>query len=55
MGNLDFEETSDNTDKVSSQNFGKGAIADFTTRNGSVSNNDKDTWRSEERYINNIQ
>jgi hypothetical protein len=39
MGNLDLEETSDHTNKGSSQNFGKGA-ADFTTRNGGVSNND---------------
>jgi hypothetical protein len=54
MGNLDLEETSDHTDNGSSQNFGKGATADFTTRNDGVSNNDESTWRSKERYINNI-
>jgi hypothetical protein len=54
MGNLNLEETSNNTDKGSSQNFGKGATTDFTTQNGDVSNNDKSTRRSEERYINNI-
>jgi hypothetical protein len=54
MGNLDLEEASDHLDKGSSQNFGKSATTDFTTRNGSVSNNDESTWRSEERYINNV-
>jgi hypothetical protein len=54
MGNLDLEETSCYSDKGSSQNFVKSATADFTTRNGGVSNNDESTGRSEERYINNI-
>jgi hypothetical protein len=54
MGNLDLKEASDHSDKSSSQNFGKSATTDFTTRNGSVSNNDESTWRSEERYINNV-
>jgi hypothetical protein len=54
MENLDIEETSDHSDKGSSQNFGKGATSDFTTRNGGVSNNDESMQRSEEKYINNI-
>jgi hypothetical protein len=54
MGNLDLKEASDHSDKSSRQNFGKSATTDFTTRNGSVSNNDESTWRSEERYINNV-
>jgi hypothetical protein len=37
MGNLDLGEASDHSD--SSQNFGRNTAADFTTRNGSVSNN----------------
>jgi hypothetical protein len=31
MGNVDLEETSNHTDKGSSQNFSKGVAADFTT------------------------
>jgi hypothetical protein len=54
MGNLDLEETSDHSDKGSSHKFGKGATADFTTRNNGVSNNDETTRRSEERCINNV-
>jgi hypothetical protein len=54
MGNIDLEEASDHSDKGSSQSFGKSAGADFTTQNGGVSNNDESTWRSEERYINNV-
>jgi hypothetical protein len=54
MGNLELEETSDHSDKISSQNFGKSVTADFTTRNGGVSNNDERMQRSEERYINNV-
>jgi hypothetical protein len=54
MENLDLGETSGHSDKGSSENFGKGTIADFTTRDGGVSDNDKSMWRSEERYTNNI-
>jgi hypothetical protein len=54
MENLDLGETSDHSDKGSSENFGKGTTADFTTRDGGVSDSDESTWRSEERYINNI-
>jgi hypothetical protein len=54
MENLDLEETLDHSDKGSSQNFGKGTTTDFTTRNGGVSDNDESTWRSEEKYVNNI-
>jgi hypothetical protein len=54
MENLDLEETSDHSDKGSSQNFGKRTIVDFTTRNGGVSDNDESTWRSKEKYINNV-
>jgi hypothetical protein len=54
MGNLDLKETSDHSDKGSSQNFSKGKTVDFTTRNGGVSNNDESTQKLEERYINNI-
>jgi hypothetical protein len=54
MRNLDLEEASDHSVKGSSQNFGKSATADFTTRNGGVSNSDESSRRSEERYINNI-
>jgi hypothetical protein len=54
MENLDLEETSDHSDKGSSQNFGKSTIVDFTTRNGGVSDNDESTWRSKEKYINNV-
>jgi hypothetical protein len=54
MENLDLEETSDHSDKGSIQNFGKSITADFTTRNGGVSDNDESTWRSEEKYINNV-
>jgi hypothetical protein len=54
MGNLDLEEASNHSDKGSSQNLGKSATTDFTTRNGGVSNNDESTRRAEERYINNI-
>jgi hypothetical protein len=54
MENLDLGETSDYSDKGSSGNFGKGTTADFTTRDGGVSDSDESTWRSEERYINNI-
>jgi hypothetical protein len=54
MGNLYLEEASDHSDKGSSQNFGKSATTDFTTHNGGVSNNDKNTQRSEERYNNNV-
>jgi hypothetical protein len=54
MENLDLEETSDHSDKGSSQNFGKSTTTDFTTRNGGVSDNDESTWRSKEKYINNV-
>jgi hypothetical protein len=54
MENLDLEETSDHSDKGSSQNFGKSTITDFTTQNGGVSDIDESTWRSEEKYISNI-
>jgi hypothetical protein len=36
MGNLDLEEASDHSD--SSENFGRSTTANFTTRNGGVSN-----------------
>jgi hypothetical protein len=54
MENLDLEETSDHSYKGSIQNFSKSTTADFTTRNGGVSDNDESTWRSEEKYINNV-
>jgi hypothetical protein len=42
MENLDLGETSD---KGSSGNFGKGTTADFTTRDGGVSDNDESMWK----------
>jgi hypothetical protein len=54
MENLDLGETLDHSNKGSSENFGKGTTADFTTRDGGVSDSDESTWRLEERYINNI-
>jgi hypothetical protein len=54
MENLNLGETSDYSDKGSSGNFGKGTTADFTTQDDGVSDSDESTWRSEERYINNI-
>jgi hypothetical protein len=54
MGNLDLEEASGHSDKGSSQNSGKSATSDFTTRSGGVSNKDEGMWRSEAKYINNV-
>jgi hypothetical protein len=54
MENLGLGETSDHSNKGSSENFGKGTTIDFPTRDGGVSDNGESTWRSEERYINNI-
>jgi hypothetical protein len=53
MENLDFVEA-DHSDKGSTENFRKDTIADFTTQNGSVSDNGDSTRKSEERYINKI-